>query len=93
MTNFFLQNIIKTDCFQLREKVRKQQNERDTEQNDHSLMLRELQKLLASERIIREQLEQQVGPQSHDVLPSNMVCDVINMAAEQTEHVDIPLHC
>ncbi|KAI0212893.1 GRIP and coiled-coil domain-containing protein 1 [Lamellibrachia satsuma] len=45
---------------ELREKVRKQQNERDTEQNDHSLMLRELQKLLASERIVREQLEQQL---------------------------------
>jgi len=55
-------------------------------------MLRELQKLLASERIIREQLEQQVGPKSHDMLPSNMVSDVINMAAEHTEHVDIPLH-
>jgi hypothetical protein len=34
--------------------------EREKEQTDHALMLRELQKLLAEERTVKEQLELQV---------------------------------
>lgn len=45
---------------QLRNRVRTQQQEREKEQDDHAIMLRELQKLLASERLAKENLEHQV---------------------------------
>lgn len=41
-------------------RIREQQAEREKEQNDHALMLRELQKLLAQERASKDQLENQV---------------------------------
>lgn len=42
-------------------RIREQQAEREKEQNDHALMLRELQKLLAQERASKDQLENQVS--------------------------------
>ena len=45
---------------QLKNRVRSQQIEREKEQTDHAVMLRELQKLLANERQAKEQLENQV---------------------------------
>ena len=50
--------------FQWRTRVRTQQHEREKEQSDHAMMLRELQKLLAEERAAKEQLEHQVLSQS-----------------------------
>lgn len=44
----------------LKMRIREQQAEREKEQNDHALMLRELQKLLAQERASKDQLENQV---------------------------------
>lgn len=45
----------------LKMRIREQQAEREKEQNDHALMLRELQKLLAQERASKDQLENQVS--------------------------------
>lgn len=42
-------------------RIREQQAEREKEQNDHALMLRELQKLLSQERASKDQLENQVS--------------------------------
>lgn len=42
-------------------RIREQQAEREKEQNDHALMLQELQKLLAQERASKDQLENQVS--------------------------------
>lgn len=42
-------------------RVREQQMEREKEEGDHALMLRELQKLLAQERTSKDQLENQVS--------------------------------
>ena len=44
----------------MKNRVRSQQIEREKEQTDHAVMLRELQKLLANERQAKEQLENQV---------------------------------
>lgn len=46
---------------QLKMRVREQQMEREKEEGDHALMLRELQKLLAQERTSKDQLENQVS--------------------------------
>lgn len=46
--------------FQWKNRVRSQQIEREKEQTDHAVMLRELQKLLANERLAKEQVEHQV---------------------------------
>ncbi|KAL4236237.1 GRIP domain [Mactra antiquata] len=43
-----------------KERVRSQQIEREKEQTDHAVMLRELQKLLANERLAKEQVEHQL---------------------------------
>ncbi|XP_060588727.1 GRIP and coiled-coil domain-containing protein 1-like isoform X2 [Ruditapes philippinarum] len=45
---------------ELKNRVRSQQIEREKEQTDHAVMLRELQKLLANERQAKEQLEHQL---------------------------------
>ena len=45
---------------QWKSRVRVSQLEREKEQTDHALMLRELQKMLADERIAREQVEHKV---------------------------------
>ena len=45
---------------QLKGRIRSQQLEREKEQTDHVVMLREMQKLLAEERAQKEQLELQV---------------------------------
>ena len=45
---------------QLKGRIRNQQLEREKEQTDHVVMLREMQKLLAEERAQKEQLELQV---------------------------------
>ncbi|KAL3872946.1 hypothetical protein ACJMK2_036116 [Sinanodonta woodiana] len=44
---------------EMKSKIRLQQHEREKEQTDHALMLRELQKLLASEREAKERFEHQ----------------------------------
>ncbi|XP_054710498.1 GRIP and coiled-coil domain-containing protein 1-like [Uloborus diversus] len=46
---------------ELKKKISSQQREREKEQQDHSLMLKELQNLLAVERINKERLEDQVS--------------------------------
>ena len=46
---------------QVKGRLRAAQHEREREQQDHQLMLRELQKLLAQERMAKEGLEHQVG--------------------------------
>ena len=51
----------------MRSRIRTQQIEREKEQTDHAVMLRELQKLLASERHSKEAIEQQ-----HDDVQFNM---------------------
>lgn len=45
---------------ELKAKVIIQQKDREKEQTDHAVMIRELQKLLAAERIIKEQFESQL---------------------------------
>ena len=47
--------------FQLKQKLRTQQLEREQEQTDHAFMLRELQKLVNDGRTAREDLEYQVS--------------------------------
>lgn len=50
-------------CFcadQWRNKVRSQQYEREKELSDHAVVIKELQKVIGDERIVREQLENQV---------------------------------
>jgi len=49
-----------TRVVQLKGRVRAQQLEREKEQTDHAVMIRELQKLLANERQVKEQIEHQV---------------------------------
>lgn len=46
---------------ELRKKISEQQREREKEQQDHVLMLKELQNLLVSEKAVKEKLEQQVS--------------------------------
>ena len=46
--------------FQMRRRLREQQQQRDTEHADHAAMLRELQQVVATERSTREDLEAQV---------------------------------
>uniref|UniRef100_A0A2L2Y874 GRIP and coiled-coil domain-containing protein 1 n=1 Tax=Parasteatoda tepidariorum TaxID=114398 RepID=A0A2L2Y874_PARTP len=46
---------------ELRRKISDQQRERDKEQQDHVLMLKELQNVLANERAMKEKLEQQIS--------------------------------
>ncbi|XP_052105859.1 GRIP and coiled-coil domain-containing protein 1-like isoform X1 [Mytilus californianus] len=45
---------------ELKSKIISQQKDREKEQTDHAVMLRELQKLLSAERIIKEQFESQL---------------------------------
>ena len=45
---------------QWRTKLRSQQHQHEKEQDDHAIMLRELQRLLSQERMAKEHLEQQV---------------------------------
>ncbi|PRD29267.1 UNVERIFIED_CONTAM: Gcc1 [Trichonephila clavipes] len=52
-----LENLI----LELRKKISEQQREREKEQQDHVLMLKELQNLLVSEKAMKEKLEQQVS--------------------------------
>ncbi|CAL1267655.1 unnamed protein product [Larinioides sclopetarius] len=46
---------------ELRKKVNAQQHEREKEQQDHVLMLKELQNVLANERAMKEKLEHQIS--------------------------------
>ena len=46
--------------FQLRLRTRQEQQAREEEQNNHALMLRELQQLFSTERLTREDLEKQL---------------------------------
>ncbi len=46
--------------FQWKKKLLIQQQEREKEQSDHATMLKELQKLLAEERMAKENLEHEV---------------------------------
>ena len=59
--------------FQLKSRIREQQNEREKEQNDHALMLRELQKLLAEERSKLEVVENKVSCKVHVLLWSDLI--------------------
>ncbi|ELT94109.1 hypothetical protein CAPTEDRAFT_214083 [Capitella teleta] len=54
-----LQKVRASFVFYQRSKLREQQHEREKEQDDHAVMLRELQKLLAVERMAKEHIEQQ----------------------------------
>eukprot|EP00058_Branchiostoma_floridae_P022980 XP_002608470.1 hypothetical protein BRAFLDRAFT_96606 [Branchiostoma floridae] len=45
---------------QAKSRIRSQQQEREKEQTDHAMMLRELQKVLSDERASKEQLEQEL---------------------------------
>lgn len=54
-----LENDIKQQQQEWKNRVRSQQLEREKEQTDHAVMLRELQKLLANERQAKEQIEHQ----------------------------------
>ena len=49
---------LEADISDWRSRVRTAQFDRERDQSDHALMLRELQKMLADERIAKEQLEQ-----------------------------------
>lgn len=56
-------------------RIREQQTEREKEQNDHALMLRELQKLLAQERASKDQLENQVRT-SLSISTEDVLCKI-----------------
>lgn len=46
---------------QLKKKLKGERAEREKEQNDHGLMIREMQKLVTTERMAKEHIEQQVS--------------------------------
>ena len=48
------------DIQELRQRTRNEQQERETEQNDHAMMLKEMQVLVAKERLAREELQNQI---------------------------------
>ncbi|CAB4042074.1 Hypothetical predicted protein, partial [Paramuricea clavata] len=48
------------DIQELRLRTRGEQQARETEQNDHAMMLKEMQVLVAKERLAREQLENKI---------------------------------
>ena len=62
--NSFRGNLILVNvwfCLQWKIRLRNQQYEREKEQQDHAIMLREIQKLLAEERNVKEGLQEQVS--------------------------------
>ncbi|XP_041352317.1 GRIP and coiled-coil domain-containing protein 1-like [Gigantopelta aegis] len=61
---------------ELKNKIRCQQLEREKEQTDHVVMLRELQKLVAMERSAKEQLEQQLDEAQATLKEKDSVPDI-----------------
>ena len=52
---------------QLRLRTRQEQQAREEEQNNHALMLRELQQLFSTERLAREEIEKQLEEAKSDL--------------------------
>ncbi|KFM82769.1 GRIP and coiled-coil domain-containing protein 1, partial [Stegodyphus mimosarum] len=60
--NWFLEREkFETIIQELKKKISAQQREREKEQQDHAIMLKELQNLLANERALKDKLEEQIS--------------------------------
>ncbi|XP_014673614.1 PREDICTED: GRIP and coiled-coil domain-containing protein 1-like [Priapulus caudatus] len=79
-------NILNNRVKELTTTLRTQQSDRDKEQIDHSMMLREMQKLLANERILKENLEHQLE-QAHTKLVTTET--MLEQSKQQEEKVRI----
>lgn len=74
---------LETQIQELKMRIREQQAEREKEQNDHALMLRELQKLLAQERASKDQLENQVDDLKFALSEKNQLLPSMSQSYEK----------